>query len=87
MEKQVFHPNAYLSETRNVQRGLASRTKILRVLESKADTAKLVAEEAKLTYGVVLHHLHLLGAERIVSCEATSRPYSWKLTGLGQQRL
>ncbi|MFQ6067919.1 MAG: winged helix-turn-helix domain-containing protein [Candidatus Bathyarchaeia archaeon] len=87
MAKLVFHPNAYLSETRNVQQGLASRTKILRILERKSATANIVAKESGLNYSVVLHHLRLLAAEKIVSRKTSKKPYFWKLTGIGQQRL
>lgn len=87
MAKLTFHPNAYLSETRNVQQGLASRTKILRVLERNSTTAKAMAQKSRLSYSVVLHHLRLLEAEKIVSRKTGKRPYFWKLTGGGQQRL
>lgn len=87
MAKLVFHPNAYLSETRNVRQGLMSRTKLLKVLERKNATANVVAKESKLNYGVVLHHLRLLEAEKIVLRKGRKKPYSWELTGMGQQRL
>ena len=87
MAKLLFHPNAYLSEKRNVKRGLESRTKILRVLERESATASVLASKSKLSYFVVLHHLGLLGAEKIVSGNRSKKPYIWKLTGMGQQRL
>jgi len=87
MDNLIFHPNAYLSETRNVRQGLASRTKILVVLERKSATASTLAKESKLSYNVVHHHLRLLEAEKIVLCRKEKRPYFWKLTGVGQQRL
>jgi predicted ArsR family transcriptional regulator len=87
MAKLTFHPNAYLSEIRNIRQGLASRTKILRVLELKGVTAKALAKKSKLSYNVVLHHLWLLEAEKIVSCKGGKKPYFWELTGVGQQRL
>ncbi len=87
MAKLAFHPNAYLSDTRNVRRGLDSRTKILRVLERKSTTANTLAKKAKLNYNVVLHHLHLLENEKIVLRKRSKKPYFWELTGMGQQRL
>lgn len=87
MAKLVFHPNAYLSETRNVRQGLVSRTKILRILERKNTTAKKLAEESKLSYNVILHHLRLLEGEKIVLRKSGKKPYFWELTGMGQQRL
>ena len=83
----AFHPNAYLSEKRNVRRGLVARTKILRALEEEGATARVLAKEATLNYKVVLHHLRLLQAERIATHKTSKKPYSWELTGAGQQRL
>jgi hypothetical protein len=40
-----------------------------------------------LKYNVVVHHLHLLEAERVVVREGDKKPYIWQLTGVGQQRL
>ena len=87
MAKLAFHPNAYLSETRNIRQGLTSRTKILRILEKKDINATSLAKEAKLNYNVVLHHLRLLNREKIVANRTSKRPYVWELTGTGQQRL
>ncbi|MFP3985143.1 MAG: hypothetical protein ACLFU9_04150 [Candidatus Bathyarchaeia archaeon] len=87
MAKLIFHPNAYLNETRNIKQGLASRTKILKTLEKTVATAKTIANETRLNYSVVLHHLHLLDAEKIVTRKTYRRPYVWELTGVGQQRL
>ncbi len=87
MAKSAFHPNAYLGEIRNTQQGLASRTKILRTLERKNATAGRLAEDTRLHYAVVLHHLRLLETERIVLRVRKKKPYLWELTGLGQQRL
>ena len=86
MLKKVFHPNAYLTNIRNVTRGLQARTQILYVLEKKSAEAKAIAKEAGLSYGVALHHLRLLMAEDIVARKG-GRPYSWTLTGMGQKRL
>lgn len=87
MTELVFHPNAYLSKTRNVRQGLVSRTNILKILERKNTTAKTLAEESELSYSVILHHLWLLEGERIVLCRRRKKPYFWELTGVGQQRL
>ena len=87
MARLVLHPNAYLSETRNIRRGLISRTKILRILEGNCTNANTLAEESKLSYSVVLHHLRLLATENLVTCNRGRKPYFWKLTGMGQQRL
>lgn len=86
MLKKVFHPNAYLTNVRNVTRGLQARTQILGVLEKRSADAKTISKEAGLGYNVVLHHLRLLMAEDIVDRKG-GRPYSWTLTGMGQKRL
>lgn len=87
MAKPTFHPNAYLSQTRNIRRGLVTRTTILRVLEKNSFTAGLLAKQAALNYPVVMHHLRLLEVEKIVSRKVGKKPRSWELTGAGQQRL
>jgi hypothetical protein len=48
--------------------------------------AKVVAKEAGLHYGVVVHHLKLLEVEKIVERRGV-RPFTWILTGVGQKRL
>lgn len=87
MAKLASHPNAYLSETKNIRQGLASRTKILRVLERKSATAPALVKEAGLNYSVILHHLRLLESEKIVDRKTGKKPHVWELTGMGQQRL
>ena len=87
MAKAAFHPDAYLSQTRNVERGLISRTKVLRVLERESTIASALAEKSTLNYGVVYHHLRLLEAEKIVMRKGKAKPFYWELTGIGQQRL
>jgi predicted ArsR family transcriptional regulator len=86
MLREAYHPNAYLENVKNVKLGLASRTKLLNVLEKSSNDARALAKEAGITYGVVMHHLKLLRAEDIVD-RKQSRPYVWTLTGMGQKRL
>jgi predicted ArsR family transcriptional regulator len=86
MVKENFHPKAYLSEIRNIRLGLRGRTRILNVLEEHTVVAKVIASEAEMHYGVVLHHLKLLDAEGIVQ-RSGSKPHVWGLTGAGQKRL
>ena len=84
--KQVNHPNAYLKNIRNVNCGLAARTKLLVLLEHQGAAASKLAKESGLSYGVVMHHLGLLKSEGIVERKG-SRRYVWLATGLGQKRL
>ena len=86
MVKEVYHPNAYLVDFRNVKPGLRARTRILDALERGSADAKTIARRTKLHYGVVMHHLKLLKAKGIVQRKG-SRPSIWTLTGLGQKRL
>lgn len=86
MVKEVYHPNAYLVDFRNVKPGLRARTRILNVLERISGDAKTIAKQAGLHYGVVMHHLKLLEARGLVQRKGR-RPSVWTLTGLGQKRL
>ncbi len=84
--RETHHPNAYLTDIRNVKLGLRARTQLLNVLEKHSANAKTIGKEAEMPYGVVMHHLRLLEAEGTVERKG-SRPYVWMLTGLGQKRL
>jgi predicted Rossmann fold nucleotide-binding protein DprA/Smf involved in DNA uptake len=86
MLREAYHPNAYLSNIKNIKLGLRARTKILNVLGREVANAKTIAKETGMPYGVVMHHLRLLEAEGIIKREGT-KPYVWILTGLGQKRL
>lgn len=84
--KERYHPKAFLMERRNVRLGLLARSRIVRVLEKQSFDAKGIAKETGLSYGVVLHHLHLFEAEKVVARKG-KRPFKWELTGAGQQTL
>lgn len=86
MLEKVYHPNAYLTDFKNVKLGLRARTLILDFLENKPADAKTIAKQTRLTYGVIMHHLKLLEGKGIVQREG-HRPSIWALTGLGQKRL
>jgi len=84
--KAFFHPKAYLSTKRNVRLGLTARTRVIQALEKEASNARGISNSTRLSYKIVLHHLHLLEAERVVSRKG-NKPFLWELTGAGQQRL
>ena len=86
MLKETYHPNAYLTNVRNIHLGLRARTKILNALEAGSGNAKTVAKEAAMHYGATMHHLKLLQSEGIVR-RASGRNAVWTLTGTGQKRL
>jgi DNA-binding transcriptional ArsR family regulator len=84
--KERYHPKAFLMGKRNVRLGLIARSRIVRFLEKQSSNAKTIARETKMSYGVVLHHLHLFEAEKVVIRKG-KRPFQWELTGAGQQTL
>jgi len=86
MVKEAYHPKAYLSNIKNIKRGLQARTRILNVLDKEPVNAKGISSKAGMHYGVVLHHLRLLEAEEITE-RKQSKPHVWALTRLGQRRL
>jgi len=84
--KERYHPKAFLREKRNVRLGLIARSKIARFLEKQPANAKTIAKGIGMSYGAVLHHLHLFEAEKVVARKG-KRPFQWELTGAGQQTL
>jgi DNA-binding MarR family transcriptional regulator len=86
MLREAYHPNAYLSNIRNIKLGLRARTRVLNVLDKNSSDAKTIARETEMHYGTVVHHLRLLEAEGIVE-RKHSKPNLWMRTGLGQKRL
>jgi predicted transcriptional regulator len=70
-----------------VRLGLAARTKVLQALERRESDVKGIMSSGELNYNVVIHHLRLLEAERVVVKKGGKKPYVWQLTGVGQQRL
>jgi predicted transcriptional regulator len=84
--KASFHPKAFLSTKRNVRLGLTARTRVIQALERAASNVKSISEVTRLSYNIVLHHLRLLEAEKVVTRKG-NKPFLWELTGVGQQRL
>jgi len=86
MSKEIYHPNAYLGNVRNIRLGLRARTNILNALERRSGNARTVAKEAAMRYGAAMHHLKLLQSEGIVR-RGAGKNAVWMLTGTGQKRL
>jgi DNA-binding transcriptional ArsR family regulator len=86
MLRGAYHPKAYLSNIKNIRRGLLARTRILDVLDKRFVDAKTIANDTGMHYGVVMHHLKLLEVEGIIE-RKQSKPHIWIVTGLGQKRL
>jgi len=59
----------------------------LQALEKRESDVKAIMASNQLKYNVVVHHLRLLEAERVVVKKGGKKPYVWQLTGVGQQRL
>jgi predicted transcriptional regulator len=87
MVKGTYHPNAYMSQIRNIKRGLKARTRILDILERNSAGTRIISEEAGMKYAAVVHHLKLLKNEMIIERLGKGPPYTWALTGKGQKRL
>ncbi|MCD6387456.1 MAG: winged helix-turn-helix transcriptional regulator [Methanophagales archaeon] len=96
--RQYYDPDAFLRRRRNVRRGLSARTKILAVLRGEnaragkaGDGDGMTAAEIScvlgLSYSAIMHHLHLLEAEGVLTHEIVKGHYTWKITGRGQKRL
>jgi len=83
----ALHPKAYLTSKRNVRAGLVSRTKILLALEKQGMRAGDIAKEAALSYECVTYHLKAMRKEHLVDKITKTKPFMWRLTPFGQQRL
>jgi predicted ArsR family transcriptional regulator len=83
----VYHPNAWLSDFRNVKAGLERRSEILRILEKSSSTANQLSERIDVSYSTILYHLHNLESRGIIERARLKPPYEWKITPIGQQRL
>jgi len=86
MSKTQYHPKAFLLRTKNVKKGLATRTKIAVVLDKLPCTAREIGEKSSVNYASVIHHLHLMKNEHIIK-RNNDKPYIWEFTGVGQKRL
>lgn len=85
MFKKGYHPKAFLTRKRNVNRGLAVRSKIIAALEEGPLDVKRLSERIGMKHSSVLYHLRLLEAEKTAMKQRGTR--LWKLTGAGQRRL
>ncbi len=86
MFKEAYHPKAFLVHKKNVRRGLIARSKIVLILEIDAVNIRKLSENTGLKYPSVLYHLRSLENEHIV-VRGFKKPYTWQLSGVGQQTL
>ena len=76
-----------MSGMRNVSRGLASRTKIIEIMEKGKNNIPEISEKAALSQSCVGHHLKLLLKHRVVVVNQSGRAGRWTLTKYGQEKL
>ena len=50
-------------------------------------TASEISRVLGLSYSAIMHHLHLLETEGVLTHEIVKGHYKWKITGRGQKRL
>lgn len=72
---------------RNVSRGLASRTKIIEIMEKGKNSVPEISEKAGLSQSCVGYHLKLLLKQRVVNSSQSGRVGRWTLTKYGQEKL
>ncbi len=87
MPRAVYNPRAYISDMRNVTRGLSSRTKIIEALQEKKLLSSDLAKKTGLSRSAVGYHLSLLRKRKVVVPSRIGRTNSWSLTTYGQERL
>jgi predicted transcriptional regulator len=83
----AYHPRAYVAGMRNVNRGLASRTRIIESLEKGRNRVSDISEKTGLSNSCVSYHLLLMRKNRTVSSSQAGRENRWTLTKYGQEKL
>jgi predicted transcriptional regulator len=86
-KRGALHPKAYLASRRNVRAGLVARSKILLILEKDPRSAPQIVKETSLSYACVVYHLKALKKEHLVERVSNRKPFSWRVTPFGQQKL
>nr|MDO8133360.1 transcriptional regulator [Candidatus Njordarchaeum guaymaensis] len=87
MPLNSFHPKAYITTKRNVRPGLRTRTRIIKAIEKRATQVNKIATETGLSQGSITYHLRILRKEGIMMPMSKRKPFTWKLTDFGQQKL
>lgn len=76
-----------MSGMRNVSRGLASRTRIIEIMEEGKNNIPEISEKAGLSKSCVGYHLKLLLKQKVVNSSQSGRVGRWTLTKYGQEKL
>ena len=72
---------------RNVSRGLASRTKIIEIMEKGKSNIPDMSEKTGLSQSCIAYHLKLLLKQRVVVVAQSGRVGRWTMTKYGQEKL
>ncbi|MCD6444222.1 winged helix-turn-helix transcriptional regulator [Candidatus Bathyarchaeota archaeon] len=81
-----YESQSYLTVIRNVDKGLKTRTSIIKALKEGYTTIRGISEVTGIRYQTVLRHLKNMEKEGVVA-RKPGRPYKWSLTGKGQQNV
>lgn len=81
-----YESQSYLTVIRNVDRGLKTRTTIIRALKRGCESIRQISESTGIKYQTILRHLRNMEKEGVV-LRKPGKPYRWSLTGRGQQNL
>ncbi|MEM1569326.1 MAG: winged helix-turn-helix domain-containing protein [Candidatus Bathyarchaeia archaeon] len=82
----VYESQAYLTLIRNVDRGLRTRTLIIKALKSGCTSIGEVSKTTGLKYQTILKHIKKMEEEGIV-VKRGEKPVKWLLTDRGQRSI
>ena len=77
---------SYLTVIRNVERGVKTRTLIIRALRRGCESIREISEATGMKYQTILRHLRNMEREGVI-LRRSGNPCKWILTGKGQQNL
>jgi predicted transcriptional regulator len=83
----MYHPNAYLPNIKDLKPGIKSRSKLLTFLKKRPRPTRKIAEGTELTYGNTLYHLRLMEKCGVVKRDKSKKTHIWYQTSSGQQSL
>lgn len=81
-----YEAKSYLATTRNVRKGLETRSLIVKALKEGLIDTNAIAEAIGKSYSATLKQLRRMEQDGIV-IRIPGRPSIWRLTGRGQQEL
>lgn len=81
-----YEAKSYLATTRNVRKGLETRSLIVKALKEGLTDTNAIAEAIGKSYSATLKQLRRMEQDGIVT-RIPGKPSIWRLTGRGQQEL